>query len=65
MTDRGEPAAPNLTKVTIYQIAERPWGWLMTTAEVDDRVYVGSREWREQHPEEWAATLKARSRKQY
>jgi len=34
--------------VTIYEIAERPWGWLMTSAEVDDRVYVGSREWRRQ-----------------
>ncbi|PWT93552.1 MAG: hypothetical protein C5B56_00515 [Proteobacteria bacterium] len=44
-----------LAKVTIYEIAERPWGWLLTTAEVDDRVYVGSREWRAARPEEWAA----------
>jgi len=41
------PKAPVLAKVTIYEIAERPWGWLSTSAEVDDRVYVGSREWRQ------------------
>ena len=39
---------PALAKVTIFEVAERPWGWLMTSAEVDDRVYVGSREWRQQ-----------------
>jgi hypothetical protein len=27
-------------KVTIYEVAERPWGWLVTSAEVGDRVYV-------------------------
>jgi len=31
-----------------YEIAERPWGWLSTSAEVDDRVYVGSAAWRQQ-----------------
>jgi hypothetical protein len=41
-----EPTA--LAKVTIYEVAERPWGWLVTSAEVSDRVYVGSREWRRQ-----------------
>jgi hypothetical protein len=35
-----------LAKVTIFEVAKRPWGWLSTSAEVDDRVYVGSREWR-------------------
>jgi len=39
---------PVLAKVTIFEVAERPWGWLMTSAEVDDRVYLGSREWRQQ-----------------
>jgi hypothetical protein len=38
---------PALARVTIYEVAERPWGWLITNAEVDDRVYVGSREWRQ------------------
>jgi len=37
------PVKPALAKVTIFEIAERPWGWLTTSAEVDDRVYVGSR----------------------
>ena len=41
-------AEPTLAKVTIYEVAERPWGWLVTNAEVGDRVYVGSREWRQQ-----------------
>src|SRR5262249_13608257 len=41
-----EPVNPALAKVTIFEVAERPWGWLMTSAEVDDRVYIGSREWR-------------------
>jgi hypothetical protein len=36
-----------LVKVAIFEIAERPWGWLSTNAtEADDRVFVGSREWR-------------------
>ena len=43
-----EPVNPALAKVTIFEVAERPWGWLMTSAEVDDRVYIGSREWRRQ-----------------
>jgi len=42
------PVKPVLAKVTIFEVAERPWGWLTTSAEVDDRVYVGSREWRQQ-----------------
>jgi hypothetical protein len=37
-----------LAKVKIFEVAERPWGWLTTSAEVDDRVYVGSRAWRQQ-----------------
>jgi hypothetical protein len=41
------PKEPALAKVRIYELAERPWGWLVTSAEVDDRVYVGSREWRQ------------------
>jgi hypothetical protein len=40
------PIEPALARVTIFEVAERPWGWLTTSAEVDDRVYVGSREWR-------------------
>ena len=32
-------AEPALAKVTIFEIAKRPWGWLSTSAEVDDRVY--------------------------
>src|SRR5262249_21020701 len=36
------PVKPVLAKVTIFEVAERPWGWLTTSAEVDDRVYVGS-----------------------
>jgi hypothetical protein len=46
--DRHREITPTLAKVTIYEVAERPWGWLVTTAEVDDRVYVGLREWRAQ-----------------
>jgi hypothetical protein len=40
-------SAPASAKVRIYEVAERPWGWLVTSAEVNDRVYVGSREWRQ------------------
>jgi hypothetical protein len=39
---------PALARVKIFEVAHRPWGDLMTSAEVDDRVYVGSREWRRQ-----------------
>jgi hypothetical protein len=39
---------PALAKATIYEVAIRPWGWLVTSAEVDDCMYVGSREWRRQ-----------------
>jgi hypothetical protein len=42
------PVKPALARVTIFEVAERPWGWLSTSAEVDDHVYVGSREWRQQ-----------------
>ena len=35
-------AEPALAKVTIFELAKRPWGWLSTSAEVDDRVYIGS-----------------------
>ena len=42
------PVKPVLAKVTIFEVAERPWGWLTTSAQVDDNVYVGSREWRRQ-----------------
>jgi len=49
------PVKPALAKVTIFEVAERPWGWLTTSAEVDDRVYVGSAEWRALHPQEWKA----------
>ena len=42
------PKTPALAKVKIFEVAERRWGWLMTSAEVDDRVYIGSREWRQQ-----------------
>jgi len=37
------PVKPALARVTIFEVAERPWGWLTTSAEVDNRVYVGSR----------------------
>jgi hypothetical protein len=30
-----------------YRWFRSPWGWLTTSTEVDDRVYVGSREWRQ------------------
>ena len=43
------PVKPALAKVTIFEVAEHPWGWLTTSAEVDDNVYVGSREWRRLH----------------
>ena len=42
------PVKPALAKVTIFEVAERPWGWLTTSAEVDNRGYVGSWEWRRQ-----------------
>jgi hypothetical protein len=29
---------PALANVTIFEVATRPWGWLVTSAEVDDRV---------------------------
>ena len=45
-TDLTDAAA--LARVTIFEVAERPWGWLTTSAEVDDQIYVGSREWRQQ-----------------
>jgi hypothetical protein len=46
VSDVGQsPKVPASAKVTIYEVAERPWGWLVTSAEVDDCVYIGSREW--------------------
>src|SRR5215475_12917017 len=33
------PVAPALAKVTIFEVAIRPRGWLVTSAEVNDRVY--------------------------
>jgi hypothetical protein len=49
-------------KVTIFEVAERPWGWLTTSAEVDDRVFVGSPEWREANPMLWSALQKQSKR---
>jgi hypothetical protein len=46
MTPPKEPAV--LARVTIYEIAERPWGWLVTNAWVDDYLYVGTQQWRQQ-----------------
>jgi len=40
--------AANNTKVTIFEVTKRPWGELMTTAEADDRIYVGSQQWHQQ-----------------
>jgi hypothetical protein len=47
-TEMAPPVGPALAKVTILEVARHPWGWLMTSAKVNDRVYVGSREWRQQ-----------------
>ena len=47
-TEMTPSVKPALAKVTIFEVAKRPWGWLTTCADVDDRVYVGSREWRRQ-----------------
>jgi hypothetical protein len=49
---------PALAKVTIFEVAERPWGWLTTSAEVDDCIYVGTPEWQAANPKEWRALLK-------
>jgi hypothetical protein len=46
--DQHGELVPALGKVTIYELAKRPGFWLLTNAWVDDRVYVGSREWRRQ-----------------
>jgi hypothetical protein len=53
-----------LAKVAIFEIAERPWGWLSTSAEVDDCIYVGSREWRIANPGEWRALQVRAKRRQ-
>ena len=45
--DLDQYRTPALAKVTIFEVAERPWGWLTTSAEVDDRIYVGSKQWRD------------------
>jgi len=42
------PVEPALARVTIYEVALRPWGELRTDARVDDFPYVGTREWRQQ-----------------
>jgi hypothetical protein len=42
------PVKPALAKVTILSPNGGPWGWLITSAEVGDRTYVGSRAWRQQ-----------------
>jgi hypothetical protein len=42
------PVAPALAKVTIYEVTMRLGYELVTSAQVDDRIYVGSREWRQQ-----------------
>jgi hypothetical protein len=44
---------PDQTRVVIYEIAERSWGWLSTSAEVDPRTYVGSAECRRQREWYW------------
>jgi len=46
--DLDRSPTPALVKVAIFEVAERRWGWLSTSAEVDDRVYVGSLAWRQQ-----------------
>jgi hypothetical protein len=46
IAERGVPGALSTAKVTIYEVAHRPWGELMTDARVDDFPYVGTREWR-------------------
>jgi hypothetical protein len=35
-----------LAKVSIFEVTPRPWGELVTDARRDDRVFVGSPEWR-------------------
>jgi hypothetical protein len=42
------PIPPVLAKVTIYEVAIRKWGELVTSAQVDTRTYVGTRAWRQQ-----------------
>ena len=53
--DLDQHRTPVLAKVTILEVAHRPWGELMTSAEVSDVTYVGSAEWRALHPQEWKA----------
>src|SRR5262249_6922535 len=55
------PVEPALAKVTIFEVAERPWG-LMTSAEVGDRIFIGSKKWREQGPLYQCRTDSIRSR---
>jgi hypothetical protein len=38
--------APALAKVSIFEVTLRPWGELITDARRDDRIFVGSPEWR-------------------
>jgi hypothetical protein len=64
--DQSSKTPTPLAKVAIFEIAERPWGWLSTNAtEADDRVFVGSREWRalqskQSNPKQSAKPLNAR-----
>ena len=53
--DLDQHRTPALAKVMIFEVAHRLWGELRTSAQVDDRVYVGSAEWRALHPQEWKA----------
>lgn len=43
---RRREAPPVSAKVVIFEVIERPWGELTTDARVDDRIYVGSAQWR-------------------
>jgi hypothetical protein len=42
------PVKPALARVTIYEVTVRSGYELITSAQVDDHIYVGSRAWREQ-----------------
>jgi hypothetical protein len=50
----GQPTA----KVTVHEVITRKGYVLMTSAWTDDRVFVGSREWRAANPMLWRALLK-------
>jgi len=46
--DRHKEANPASARVLIFEVTMRPGYELVTDARVDDRVYVGSRQWRRQ-----------------